>query len=279
MSKVKLLTWTDASKTVNVSVPTKEIKLKQTRSLFARLLIIARTREELDLQDLIGHYEFSCVPRFLFASDGSLLPCTDKTKLMALLESLGTDETEHSDENMEQDQQTGDPQIENSDNPSQMTSDKRDTVDPQSTRLGTSEKAIILDGMAVVHELSGQQIRTCLEIAQAFIKAIDSKSQNNTLVYIVFDRYDIAKSLKTRTRNRRQGKQGACCKYDVSDKTQFNIPLNRFLSNSDNKDQLTTYLAKKLLHFYRDSTKSVIMATKDGAASNGGCTMKKQIHF
>ena len=269
MSKVKLLTWTDASKTVKISLPMKEIELKQTRSLFARLLIIARTREELDLQDLIGHYEFSCVPRSLFASDGSLLPCTDKSKLMALLESLGTDETEHSDENMEQDQQTGDPQIENSDNPSQMTSDKRDTVDPQSTRLGTSEKAIILDGMAVVHELSGQQIRTCLEIAQAFIKAIDSKSQNYTLVHIVFDRYDIAKSLKTRTRNHRQGKQGACCKYDVSDKTQFNIPLNHFLSNSDNKDQLATYLAKKLLHFYRDSTKSVIVATKDGAASNG----------
>ena len=77
MSKVKLLTWTDASKTVKISLRTKDIELKQTRSLFARLLIIARTRKGLDLQDLIGRYEFSCVPRSLFASGGSLLPCTD----------------------------------------------------------------------------------------------------------------------------------------------------------------------------------------------------------
>jgi len=40
MSKVKLLTWTDASKTVKISLPTKDIELKQIRSLFARLLII-----------------------------------------------------------------------------------------------------------------------------------------------------------------------------------------------------------------------------------------------
>ena len=89
------------SKTVKVSLPTKEMELKQTRSLFARLLIIARTREGLDLQDLIGRYEFSCVPRSVFALDRSLLPCTDKSKLMTILESLGTDETERSEEDME----------------------------------------------------------------------------------------------------------------------------------------------------------------------------------
>lgn len=217
MSKVKLLTWTDASKTVKIGLPTKEIELKQTRSLFARLLIIARTREGLDVQDLIGRYEFSCVPRSLFAPDGSLLPCTDKSKLMALLESLGTDETERSDEDMEQDLPSGDSQIENRDDPNPMTLQTEGTDDPQPTTLETNEKAIILDGMAVVNELSCQKIKTCLEIAQAFVRAIDSKSQNYTLVHVVFDRYDIDKSLKTRTRNRRQGKEGACCKYDVSD--------------------------------------------------------------
>jgi len=77
---------------------------------------------------------------------------------------------------------------------------KRDTEatdDPKPTTLETNEKAIILDGMAVVHEVSGQQLKTCLEIAQAFIGAINSKSQNYTLVHVVFDRYDIDKSLKT----------------------------------------------------------------------------------
>jgi len=89
----------DVSKAV-VNLPTNEIKLKQTRPIFARLLIIARTCKGLDLQDLIGRYEFSCVPMSLFASDGSLLPCTDNSKLMTLLESLRTDVTERSEEDM-----------------------------------------------------------------------------------------------------------------------------------------------------------------------------------
>ena len=133
---------------------------------------------------------------------------------------------------------SGDPQIENRDDPNPMTLHIEATDDPQPTTLETNEKAIILDGMTVVHEVSGQQLKTCLEIAQAFVRAIDSKSQNYTLVHVVFDRYDTDKSLKTRTRNRRQGKEGACCKYDVTDTAQFNMPLNHFLRNSENKYQL-----------------------------------------
>lgn len=74
---------------------------------------------------------------------------------------------------------------------------------PQPMTLNT--KAIILDGMAVVHELAGQKMKTCLDISQAFVRAIDNKSTNYILVHVVFDRYDISKSLKTRTRIRRQG--------------------------------------------------------------------------
>lgn len=187
---------------------------------------------------------------------------------MTLLTSLGTDETERSEEDMERDLPSGDIQTANRDNPNVMTLHTEGTNNPQLTPVETNEKAIISDGMAVVHELSGQQIKTCLDIAQTFVKANDIKAQNYTLVHVVFDHYDIENSSKTRTRNRRQGKHGACCKYDVTDTTQFNMPLNRFLSNTENKDQLTTYLAKKVLQFYM-STKSVTVATKDGAASNG----------
>ena len=128
----------DTSKSVKISLPTKKIELKQTRSLFARLLIVARTHEELDLQDLIGHYKFSCVPMSIFAPDGSLLPCTDKSKLMALLESLGTAETEGSQEDMEQDLPSGDPQTENTDDPSLMTLRTEGTDDSQPMTLETN---------------------------------------------------------------------------------------------------------------------------------------------
>ena len=92
----------------------------------------------------------------IFASDGSLLPCTDKSKLMALLESLGTAESEGSQEDMEQELPSGDPQTENTDDPNLMTLRTEGTDDPQPMTLETNRKAIILDGAAVVHELSGQ---------------------------------------------------------------------------------------------------------------------------
>jgi len=70
---------------------------------------------------------------------------------MALLESLGTDETERA-EDMEQDLPSGDPQTENRDDPNPMSlhTAGNATDDPQPTTLETNEKAIILDGMAVV---------------------------------------------------------------------------------------------------------------------------------
>lgn len=51
MTKVKLLTWTNASNSLKFDLTVKEIQLKQTQSLFARLLVIAHIHEELDLQD------------------------------------------------------------------------------------------------------------------------------------------------------------------------------------------------------------------------------------
>ena len=68
---------------------------------------------------------------------------------------------------------SGDPQTENRDDPNPMTlhTAGNATDDPQPTTLETNEKAIILDGMTVVHEVSGQQLKTCLEIAQAFVRA------------------------------------------------------------------------------------------------------------
>jgi hypothetical protein len=36
-------------------------------------------------------------------------------------------------------------------------------------------KAIVLDGMAVVHELSSQHIKTCVGIAEAFVTSVANK--------------------------------------------------------------------------------------------------------
>jgi len=135
--------------------------------------------------------------------------------------------------------------------------------DPPPTTVETNDKAIILDGMAVVHELSGQQIKTCLEIAYN-TGFHQSNWYLHTSAYCFWSLWHW-KFTDDKNKNRRQGKQGACCKYDVTDRTQLNMPLNRFLSNSENKDKLSKYLAKKVIHVYMNSTKSVIVDTKDGA--------------
>ena len=72
---------------------------------------------------------------------------------MTLLESLGTDETERYAKDMEQDLPSGDLQTANRDYPNPLTLHIEGTDDLQPSTVETNEKAIILDGMAVVHEL------------------------------------------------------------------------------------------------------------------------------
>lgn len=58
------------------------------RSLFGRMLIVACSRPEMNLKESIGQHEFMSLPQALFLVSGELLPCTDKSKLMGLLEDL-----------------------------------------------------------------------------------------------------------------------------------------------------------------------------------------------
>ena len=65
------------------------MELKDDRSLFVRMLIVARSRPEINLQECIGQHEFTSLhARALFTVSGELLPCTGKSSLMAILEEL-----------------------------------------------------------------------------------------------------------------------------------------------------------------------------------------------
>ena len=64
------------------------VELKDDRSLFARMLIVARSRLEINLKVSVGQHEFTFLPRALFTVSSELIPCTDKSKLMAVLEAL-----------------------------------------------------------------------------------------------------------------------------------------------------------------------------------------------
>ena len=88
LKKLNLKTWKSAQKMVRNQLEDKKVELKEDRSSFARLLIVARSRPEITLQEAIGRYEFSSPPRSTFALNGTLLPCTDKSNLMTDLESV-----------------------------------------------------------------------------------------------------------------------------------------------------------------------------------------------
>ena len=92
MKKKKLATWKSNAKKVKVSTKQKLIERQEDRSLFARMMMVCRSRTEIDLKETVGIYEFAVVPRSMFAPDGSMLQCTAKSTLMAIPEKtpLGT---------------------------------------------------------------------------------------------------------------------------------------------------------------------------------------------
>ena len=71
------------------------MELKEDRSLFARMLVVCKSTPNINLKESIGKYEFSVVPRSLFAADGTMLHCSMKSKLMTILEKLPLDEVLH----------------------------------------------------------------------------------------------------------------------------------------------------------------------------------------
>ena len=127
MKKVQLKMWKGVRKTVKHRVADQVVELKDDRSLFARMLIVARSRPEINLEESNGQHEFTSLPRAFFPVSGALLPATDKSKLMAILKEL----------------------------PNQKKPD--DDLQPQEvTNVGVPtlpKKVTVIDGMAVVQAM------------------------------------------------------------------------------------------------------------------------------
>ena len=98
--------------------------MKATNTLFARLLMIAKSSREINLKDVISNYEFTAINSTLMKSDGSLLTSDSKSDLIYALESLATGEETNSEDNID-------------------------------SHLNT---LVVVDGMSVVHEKILQQV-------------------------------------------------------------------------------------------------------------------------
>ena len=241
MRRMKLKNWTSAGQRSEVKVRRETIELKENRSLFARLALAAVSRPEIDMADSIGTYEFSCISRALFATDGSLLPCTGKSQLMNILEEYS----------------------EQSHTASQLP---LQSVEEQHVQSVTA----VIDGMVVVQELAATAtVRTCREIADKFLAAIARRTEHYSTFHIVFDNYTVKNSLKQTTRDKRNsGLQ--CREYICADNTPVKESLHKFLSSVSTKHSLTVYLASQVLEHYAASEKTCIVATSEGAQSTRG---------
>ena len=86
LKKRKLLTWKSIGKKAKLIVNNVIVELQEDRSLFARMMMVCQTRPEINVKEAVGMYEFTVVPRALFAGEGSMLHCPNKSALMSLLE-------------------------------------------------------------------------------------------------------------------------------------------------------------------------------------------------
>ena len=63
------------------------VQLKEEKTLLARFIIIARKRQDLDLEHFLGNFVFSVVPKALFTGDGQPLTC-NKSAIMFKIENF-----------------------------------------------------------------------------------------------------------------------------------------------------------------------------------------------
>ena len=239
MTKVKLMSWTTSAKEINLKAGSQVLTLKATSSLFARMLVIARSsREEIDLEEVIGTHEFAYTNRVLMQPDGSVHPTTDKSTTIHLLGDMP-----QTDVNTTQDGNT-------------HTTNEEDGV------------CLVIDGMAVLKELMAiKNFDNCKDLGISYVKLIDSKGQGYRQVRVIFDNYHNVSRLKTATRERRRGKSKGNRSYIVEDGTSIRDKAT-FLSTNNTKDSLTLYIAQQLID--QSNADNLVTVTCMNVMTNAG---------
>src|SRR6218665_2718172 len=88
VKKVELKTWKSARKPVKHKLADKIAEIKYDRSLFSHIMSVACSRPELNLIEASWQHKLIFVPQALFAIEGKLLSCTDKSNFRSILDEL-----------------------------------------------------------------------------------------------------------------------------------------------------------------------------------------------
>ena len=76
------------AKKIKVPCTSETVELPEDRNLFARTMVICKSRPESDIQEAVGTYEFNVVPQSMFAAYGAMLHCPAKSALIHILEKV-----------------------------------------------------------------------------------------------------------------------------------------------------------------------------------------------
>ena len=250
MTKKKLGTFKTANAITEFQKGDKVVKIKEERELLQWLLVISRSRPELNLKVWIGKYEFGVVPRSLFASDGSLLLAYDKAKILHHLENLDSSKQQvQADRNEATGNEPSDNQAIQLPLEVAETAVENTNIDPADE--SSAHRVIIIDGMAEVNSVTKtEQMKTCQDFADAFLQKIYNMTSHYDEVRLVFDRY-INSLLKEQMKTKRT--KGTY--YLVKDNTLIqNISLED-LSDIRTKGELVEYLANKVLSHSKSCNK------------------------
>ena len=207
LPKMKIKTFAVLSKKAKVkSADEKLVTVSAYRNLFARLLIVSRSRD-INLREVL-RYELSSVPCALAHTDGSLRKTTKSVLLSSLEEEV--------------------------------------QVLPRLRVDGVCElsTAYIIDGMAIVQMVRSAGSATFGELAEKYFNFITAQLGKNgcNRVDVVFDRYDKEDTIKADEHARR----GSSTSYEVrisGPATPVPKKWNNFISNPLNKTNLKTFLS------------------------------------
>ena len=92
--------------------------------------------------------------------------------------------------------------------------------------------------------------------------------ENYNEIHLVFDCYDIKISLKTKTHQPHQADRVPVA-FQVTDTTHIaHVPFKKILSHVNTKDELTVYLAHKVITHFKYSKKVIVATAHQEVLSN-----------
>ena len=203
------------------------------------------SNRDVNYKQAVDTYEFTVMPKSLFAPNGEVLPCSDKSKLIHALDKLSTPELTEAREQLEEDHKMTDSDFDN-----------------------LIWKIAVADGM-VLQKLTKKPaaVVTVKDFSVCFNDKLVNLTRDFNEIIPVFDTYK-AYSLKNRTRQKRQqGRDPA--QHEVKDETTIkHIMMSHFSSHERIKADITEYFAQETLDFNEDLSKLIITSATGHTRSN-----------